>query len=160
MNDVTIVDSGVANLASVRAAFDRLGATVTVSSDANVVRNAARLVVPGVGAFGAGVESLRSKGLDVAIVGAIESRKPVLAICLGMQVLAEWSDESPGVRGPATPATLAHWRGSGLARTGPARLARSPDSPVSRRSRRPRGEGSAVHEPARRGRPRGTGCSL
>ena len=99
MSDVTIVDSGVANLASVRAAFDRLGATVTVSSDANVVRNAARLVVPGVGAFGAGVESLRSKGLDVAIVGAIESRKPVLAICLGMQVLVEWSDESPGVRG-------------------------------------------------------------
>ena len=99
MSDVVIVDSGVANLASVTAAFNRIGATALVSSDATVVAGAKRLVLPGVGAFGAAVQSLRSRCLDTAIRAAIEAQTPVLAICLGMQVLAESSDESPGVPG-------------------------------------------------------------
>jgi imidazole glycerol phosphate synthase glutamine amidotransferase subunit len=99
MSDVVIVDSGIANLASVSAAFSRLGAAVSVSSDPALVAGASRLVLPGVGAFGAAVESLRSKGLDTAIRSAIASGSPVLAICLGMQVLTEGSEESPGVHG-------------------------------------------------------------
>lgn len=99
MTDVVIVDSGVANLASVQAAFTRLGATTTVTSDPAVVRSAPRLVIPGVGAFGAGVASLRSKGLDVPIREAFARGQPVLAICLGLQVLCEASEESPGIDG-------------------------------------------------------------
>lgn len=97
--DVVIVDSGVANFASVQAAFARLGAASVVSSDAEVVRTAARLVIPGVGSFGSGMASLRSNGLDVSLSDACASGKPVLAICLGLQMLAEASDESPGVAG-------------------------------------------------------------
>ena len=99
MSDVVIVDSGVANFASVQAAFARLGAGSIVSSDPDVLRKAERLVVPGVGAFGAGVASLRSSGLDVPLRDACLSGKPVLAICLGLQMLAEASDESPGIPG-------------------------------------------------------------
>jgi cyclase len=99
MSEIVIVDSGVANLASVTAAFHRLGATTLVSSDPTVVAGARRLVLPGVGAFGAAVQSLRSQWLDSAIRAAVDAQTPVLAICLGMQVLAEASDESPGVGG-------------------------------------------------------------
>lgn len=97
--DVVIVDSGVANFASVQAAFARLGAESVVSSDPHVVGNATRLVIPGVGSFGAGMAALRSKGLDEPIRIAFANDRRVLAICLGMQMLAESSDESPGVVG-------------------------------------------------------------
>lgn len=99
VSDIVIVDSGVANLASVQAAFYRLGATTIVSRDADVVRRAARVVLPGVGAFGAGIASLRSHGLDRAVTDAIKAGTPVLAICLGMQMLSDGSEESPGVPG-------------------------------------------------------------
>ena len=99
MSAVVIVDSGVANLASVRAAFSRLGMEAEVSGDPAAVRRAKRLVLPGVGAFGAGMASLRSRGLDVAIHAAATESKPILAICLGLQLLCDASDESPGVPG-------------------------------------------------------------
>ena len=67
MSDVLIVDSGVANLASIAGAFRRLGATAVVSGDASVVRQAARIVLPGVGAFGAGMATIRNGGLDAVI---------------------------------------------------------------------------------------------
>ena len=99
MTPVVIVDSGVANLASVSAAFRRLGAETVVSADAAVVRDAPRLVLPGVGAFGAGMAALRSRGLDAAVRDAVAAGTPVLAICLGLQLLCEGSDESPGTTG-------------------------------------------------------------
>ena len=99
MSDVVIVDTGVANLASVRAAFDRLGARSEVTSAPAAVRAASRLVIPGVGAFATGVASLRAKELDAPIREAFADRKPVLAICLGLQVLCDSSEESPGVGG-------------------------------------------------------------
>jgi imidazole glycerol-phosphate synthase subunit HisF len=99
MSDIVIVDTGVANLASVRAAFDRLGATHEVASAPDSVRRASRLVIPGVGAFAAGVASLRAKGLESPIREAFAQEKPVLAICLGFQVLCDSSEESPGVEG-------------------------------------------------------------
>jgi len=99
MSDVLIVDSGVANLASIAGAFQRLGATTVVSGDPAVVRQAARLVLPGVGAFGAGMAAIRNDGLDAAILDAASRGTPMLGICLGMQMLCEASEETPGVAG-------------------------------------------------------------
>lgn len=99
MSGVVIVDSGVANLASVRAAFKRLGVEADVSAERDVVRRARRLVLPGVGAFGAGMAALTSRGLDNAIREAATESKPVLAICLGLQLLCDASEESPGLPG-------------------------------------------------------------
>jgi cyclase len=99
VTDVVIVDAGVANLASVRVAFARLGIRATVSSEADVVRRAPRLVLPGVGAFGAGMAALRAKGLDAAVRDATLEGKPLLAICLGLQLMCEASEESPGIAG-------------------------------------------------------------
>jgi imidazole glycerol phosphate synthase glutamine amidotransferase subunit len=96
---VVIVDSGVANLASIAGAFRRLGVTPVVSADAGVVRDAARIVLPGVGAFGTGMASLRSRGLDAVIRDHASRGTPILAICLGMQLLCEASEETPGVTG-------------------------------------------------------------
>jgi imidazole glycerol-phosphate synthase subunit HisF len=99
MSDVVIIDSGVANLASIVAGFTRLGAATVVTSDPDVVRRAERLVLPGVGAFGSGIGTLRARGLDEAARAAALRGTPVLAVCLGMQMLCEASEESPGVSG-------------------------------------------------------------
>ena len=99
MSDVVILDSGVANLASITSAFRRLGAVVAVTSDPSVVRDARRVVLPGVGAFAAGLAALRAQGLDAAIRDAARAGTPVLGVCLGMQMLCEASEEAPGVAG-------------------------------------------------------------
>ena len=70
-----------------------------VTTEPETVRRAERVVLPGVGAFGAGMASLRSHGLDTVIRDAVSESKPVLAICLGLQLLCEESEESPGVSG-------------------------------------------------------------
>src|SRR2546426_576529 len=99
MTDVVIVDSGVANLASITSAFRRLGATVVVTGDEGVVRGAPRVVLPGVGAFGAGLAALRARRLDQAVTQAAARGTPLLGVCLGMQMLCEASEEAPGVPG-------------------------------------------------------------
>lgn len=90
MSPVVIVDSGGANLASVLFAFERLGASVTISADAATIRAADRVVLPGVGAAGAVMANLERAGL-VPHLRALE--QPVLGICLGMQMLFEASAE-------------------------------------------------------------------
>jgi len=99
MPDVVIVDSGVANLASIASAFRRLGANVVVTGDKWVVRSAPRVVLPGVGAFGAGLGALRARQLDQAVTQAAARGTPLLGVCLGMQMLCEASEEAPGVAG-------------------------------------------------------------
>jgi cyclase len=99
MSDVVIADSGVANLASIAGAFRRLNASVVVTADPARARDAARLVLPGVGAFGAGLSALRSRGLDTVIRDHASRGTPILGICLGMQMLCEASEEAPGVEG-------------------------------------------------------------
>jgi len=99
MTDVVIVDSGVANLASIMSGFRRLGATVTVTSDPEEVGAARRVVLPGVGAFGAGLAALRARGLDAAITSSVAGGTPTLGVCLGMQMLCDRSQETPGVPG-------------------------------------------------------------
>src|SRR6266702_1000317 len=99
MADVVIVDSGVANLASITSGLGRLSASVSVTRDPTVVREAPRVVLPGVGAFGAGMGALRDHGLDGAIRDVAARGTPLLGICLGMQLLCEASDETPGILG-------------------------------------------------------------
>lgn len=97
--EITIVDTRAANTASVRAAFARLGRSTRVTADPVDVRRAARVVLPGVGAFGPAVEHLRLSGLDEALSARVQADRPTLAVCLGLQLLCTSSDEAPGVAG-------------------------------------------------------------
>jgi glutamine amidotransferase len=87
---VTLIDYGAGNLRSLRAAFERLGARVRLTGDAECVAAAERLVLPGVGAAAPAMAALRSRGLDGAIRA---SEAPLLGVCLGMQLLFERSEE-------------------------------------------------------------------
>ena len=86
-------------MASVQAAFARLGIASEVTVDPHALSRASHVVVPGVGAFGAGMKALRSRGFDDVIVNAVASGRPLLAICLGLQVLCDSSDENIGIPG-------------------------------------------------------------
>lgn len=90
---VTIVDYGSGNLLSVARAFERVGATARVSHDAAEIENAERLLLPGVGAFADGMQGLREHGLIESIRRYAASGRPLLGICLGMQMLASVSEE-------------------------------------------------------------------
>ncbi len=89
----------MANLASVLTGFERLGCQVHMIDSPAEVQAAERLVLPGVGAFGAAMAALEERGLIQSLRARIEAGRPTLAICLGMQLLGRSSEESPGVRG-------------------------------------------------------------
>lgn len=99
MTAVAIADSGVANLASIRSAFSSLGIETRVTADPAEFTTAPFGVVPGVGAFGAGMVALSASGLDEAIKERARLGQPLLAVCLGMQLLGTGSEENPGVEG-------------------------------------------------------------
>ena len=99
MSDIVVVPTGVANLASILALCRRLGRRARLAADARDVEAASHVVLPGVGAFGAAMETLRAKGFAGALRARVESGRPTLAVCVGMQVLCDESEESPGVRG-------------------------------------------------------------
>lgn len=90
---LAVVDMGVGNLQSVLQAFGRIGAAVRVTTDAAEMTRADAVVLPGVGAFGDGMASLRRHGLVDPLRRHALLRKPLLGICLGMQLLAEESEE-------------------------------------------------------------------
>ena len=96
---VSILTTGVANVASVVAAFTRLNCQTKLVSDAGAINDSDFLVLPGVGSFQSGMSSLLDKGLTDALRDRIAEGRPTLAICLGLQLLADASEESPGVRG-------------------------------------------------------------
>ena len=87
---IAVIDSGVANLASVMAALGRLGAAAEVTADASKIRAASRVILPGVGSAQAAMAQLKAKNLIDVIRGLTQ---PVLGICLGMQLLFEGSEE-------------------------------------------------------------------
>ena len=91
--DVLIVRTGAANLASVVAAFERLDRSVKITDNAFAVRNASRVVLPGVGAFAPVAERLAENGLGEAIRYRVEEDLPTLAVCLGLHLLAVGSEE-------------------------------------------------------------------
>lgn len=99
MGEVIIAPTGTANLASVKAAFRRLGATPRVSDDPSDIKTASHVMLPGVGAFAASIERLSAKGLDAALRERIDADRPTICICVGHQLLFASSDESPGARG-------------------------------------------------------------
>ncbi len=88
---VVLLDSGGANLGSVRAAFERLGVDAPVSSDWNTIRAATHLVLPGVGAAATAMAKLRGNGLAALIP---KLTQPLIGICIGMQLLFERSEEN------------------------------------------------------------------
>jgi imidazole glycerol-phosphate synthase subunit HisH len=98
---VTVVDYGAGNLRSLRAALERLGSDVVVTSDPGIVERSRTLIVPGVGAAGPAMARLRSAGLAEAIAGAAGRGGHVVGICLGLQLLFESSVENEGARGLA-----------------------------------------------------------
>ena len=97
--EVFVVRTGTANLASVLAGFQRIGVGAHLTDSAEIAREAELLVLPGVGAFGAAADSLRRGGLMGALSDRVRRGRPLLAICLGLQLLFEESEESPGARG-------------------------------------------------------------
>lgn len=90
---IAIIDYGVGNLFSLNSSFHAIGAEVVVTADPEVIRSADRIVLPGVGAFADAAEKLCKSGLDQTILKEVEEGKPLLGICLGMQMLFEKSYE-------------------------------------------------------------------
>lgn len=87
---VAIIDYGLGNLASVAKAFKRTGAQIIISSDKNLIDKASHLVLPGQGAFADGINNIRKLKLDEIIYQQVlKKRKPILGICLGMQLMAD-----------------------------------------------------------------------
>ena len=91
--NIVIIDTGCANLSSVRMAIERLGVTAQVSKEAAVIRGADKLILPGVGTAKAAMHNLQERGLVELIR---EAKQPLLGFCLGMQMLAQASEEHMG----------------------------------------------------------------
>jgi glutamine amidotransferase len=96
---IAVLDYGIGNLSSAQKALVRSGADARLTSDAAMARDAAGVVLPGVGAFGACMDALRGAGLEDVVHEAVESGKPFMGICVGMQMLFDSSDEDPSARG-------------------------------------------------------------
>ena len=90
---IAIIDYGVGNLFSLKCSFESIGADICVTSDSEVISKADRIVLPGVGAFEDAARKLRESGLDKVVKSECASGKPLLGICLGMQMLFERSFE-------------------------------------------------------------------
>ncbi len=90
---IAVIDYGVGNLFSLRRSLEFVRAEATVSGDAAVLRRADKLILPGVGAFGDAAAKLRATGLDQVVLEEAAAGKPLLGICLGMQLLFEESEE-------------------------------------------------------------------
>jgi imidazole glycerol-phosphate synthase subunit HisH len=97
----TIVDYGMGNLRSLGRALERAGATVTISDDPRALERAERLVIPGQGAFGSAMERLAERSLIEPLQQAIAGNRPVLGVCLGLQILYAASEEAANVAGLA-----------------------------------------------------------
>ena len=90
---IAIIDYGIGNLFSVVSSFKYIGQEAVVTSDPEVIRKSDKLILPGVGAFGDAILKLRQTGLDKVIIEEAQNGKPVMGICLGMQLLFEKSYE-------------------------------------------------------------------
>jgi len=99
MSDVMIIDTGLANVRSVEVALQRLGATTRRVTDPDDLARAARVVLPGVGAFGPGLANLHARNLASPLRQRALAGLPTLAVCLGLQLPCEGSDEAAGGRG-------------------------------------------------------------
>lgn len=96
---VAVLDYGIGNLRSAQKGLERAGADARLTADPGLVADADAVVLPGVGAFGRCMEALHESGLATVAVDAAGSGRPFLGICVGMQLLYEASEETPGVAG-------------------------------------------------------------
>jgi glutamine amidotransferase len=96
---IAVLDYGIGNLHSAQKALQRVGADARLTADPALVRDAAGVVLPGVGNFGRCVQALESAGLDELAIECAASGRPFLGVCVGMQMLYQGSEESPTVPG-------------------------------------------------------------
>ncbi|MBR4891471.1 MAG: imidazole glycerol phosphate synthase subunit HisH [Clostridia bacterium] len=96
---IAIIDYGAGNLQSVKKAFDFIGAESVITDNPEVINACDRILLPGVGSFGDAMDSMHKSGLVETVKQNALSGKPFLGICLGLQLLFEESEESPGVKG-------------------------------------------------------------
>ncbi len=96
---VAIIDYGAGNLQSVKKALDFIGADSVITNDEKVLKEASHIILPGVGSFADSMDSINRHNLAETIRAVATSGKPFLGICLGLQLLFESSEESPGVKG-------------------------------------------------------------
>jgi len=96
---IVIIDYGMGNLKSVINGFKKFTNDVMISNDYDIIKNADKLVLPGVGSFGKAMENIDKLNLRELILNKIEQKTPLLGICLGLQLLFETSEESLGVSG-------------------------------------------------------------
>ena len=96
---VAIIDYGAGNLQSVKKALDFLGYESEITMDREKILSASHVILPGVGSFGDAMASIRERGLEDTIKQAASGEKHFLGICLGLQLMFEKSDETPGVEG-------------------------------------------------------------
>jgi glutamine amidotransferase len=93
MKQIVVIDAGIGNLRSVQKAFEHIGVVPTITDDPALVAKADAVVLPGVGAFGDGMNGVRSRRLDTALLHAAERGTPLFGICVGLQLLFEESEE-------------------------------------------------------------------
>jgi len=96
---IVVLDYGIGNLRSAEKALRHLGVAAELVTEPDQVAKASGVILPGVGAFGACADALERSGLGEAAKQAVKARVPFLGICVGLQLLYEFSDESPGARG-------------------------------------------------------------
>ena len=96
---IAIIDYGAGNLQSVKKALDFIGAESVITDNPEVINACDRILLPGVGSFGDAMDSMHKSGLVETVKQNALSGKPFLGICLGLQLLFEESEESPGVKG-------------------------------------------------------------
>ena len=96
---IAVLDYGIGNLHSAQKALERGGADARLTADPSVIADAAGVVLPGVGAFGACMDALRASGLEEPTHSAVASGRPFLGICVGMQMLFSASDEDTDAKG-------------------------------------------------------------
>ena len=96
---IAIIDYDAGNIKSVEKALHYLGEETTVTRDPQTLLNADKVILPGVGSFGQAMENLHTYGLVPVIHEIVEKKTPFLGICLGLQILFERREESPGVAG-------------------------------------------------------------
>ena len=96
---IAIIDYDAGNMKSVEKAFEYLGEKIVITRDRRTILDAPKVVLPGVGAFGDAMGKLRQYDLEETIKAYISSGKPFMGICLGLQLLFESSEETPGTRG-------------------------------------------------------------
>ncbi len=113
---IAVLDYGIGNLRSAQKGLQFVGADAQLTSDKKLIAEAQAVVLPGVGNFGACMTALREAGLEDSVHEAINSGRPFLGICVGMQMLFERSEESPGVAGLGVVAGEIRWLPAGVQR--------------------------------------------